>query len=151
MSILIEVTHIAGNKTLVPHDAGLSHVSAIQIGMAVHSTVDQSNANATAGVPGLPRRESVYRRRCIAQGPAVTAIQADVYDVRLVREADNAVAVQHRDQAVDQRQASQDLASQLQDVVYQTTQQAKQSTAIHLGSRSVLHNDLSLLVCGQVL
>src|ERR1700688_4682760 len=127
MSILIEVTHIAGNKTLVPHDAGLSHVSAIQIGMAVHSTVDQSNANATAGVPRLPRRESVYRQRCIADSCAVTVKAADVYDVLLVREAGHAVAVQHRDQAVGRRQASLRVASQLVRRIYQTAQKAKQS------------------------
>src|SRR5579863_6060605 len=142
MAVLIGRAEVAGQKTLVPNDSGGSEKSAIEIRMAADSAIDQCHSNAGACVTGLPRCECVDRRRSIAQVRLQGAVEADVDDIGLVRQAHDAVAIEQRDYAIDDRHITQDRTAQFQNVVYQTIDEAEQPAAIDLCSGRILNNNL---------
>src|ERR1700692_1521437 len=120
---LIVGAGITGNEALVPDHARLSPRPAIQIRMAADAAVNHRDSNAGAGVARLPGRERIHRWRSIAESRRKWPVQADVYDIRLVREVHDAVAIKHRNQTIDQGQLRQDRAAKFQNIVDQAPQQ----------------------------
>src|ERR1700674_2074646 len=119
---LIVGAGIPGNEALVPDHARRSPRPAIQIRMASDAAVTPRASNAGASVARLPGRERIHRWRSIAESRRQWPVQADVYDIRLVREVCDAVAVKHRHQSVDQGPVRQDRAAKFQNIVDQAPQ-----------------------------
>ena len=93
--------------------------------MAADSAVDQRHANSLARVAGLPCGICVDRGRGIAQVRRQHAIQADVCDIRLVRKAHDAVAIEQRNYTIDQRHLCYDSAPKFHNIVYQAPYKAQ--------------------------
>jgi len=115
-----------------------------KVRVVADAAIDQGHADASAGVIRLPRDFSVHCSRCVIERRQLP-VRADVYDVCLIRQVHNTGTVENSDHAVDERQLTHDF----QNVAYEATDEAEQSTAIGLRSGlcsgRILHDHLHRL------
>src|SRR5579863_5597897 len=113
--------------------------------MIADAAVDQGNANSRSAIVRLPCEWRVDRAVGVDVRGRQGTVGADVHDIRVVRKALNAIAIENRNQAIDQRQISENRAAEFDNVIQQTIDEAEQSAAVQLGSRGILNDDLRLL------
>ena len=145
VTVLVAGVRVSRHEGLLIRNSRERKNAMIQICMIAHAAIDQRHSDAGPGKVRLPREICIHRRRGAVERRKHRPILADVYDVWVVRQVHNAIAIKQRDDAVDQRQLSENRSTQLQDIVHQAADKTEQSATVHLRSRRVLHDDLYLL------
>jgi len=143
--VLVRGARASRHKGLLVDHSRKGNDAAIQIRMIADPAVDQRDSNASAGIVRLPREGCVDGNGGIAERWRQGPVAADVDDIRLVREAQDPIAIELSDDAVNQRQGPKDRAPEFHDITYQTIDEAEERAAIHLRSWGILHDYLYLL------
>ena len=113
--------------------------------MAAHATVDQRHTNAGASIARLPR-ESAFTAGAALLSVGVNGRSRLIYTTfdwfeRLAMPLPSSTATT----PLTKGKSPQDRAAKFHHIIDQATQKAKKTTAIHLRSGRVLHDDLRFL------